>query len=186
MYHIVFITTTQLCCSSAKFSSVAQLCLTLQSCGLRHARPPCPSPTPGVYSNSCLLSRWCHPTISSSVVPFSSCLQSFPASESFQMSQLFTSGTGSFSFNISPSNEHSGLIFRMDWLDLIAFQGTFKNLLQHHSSKAYHPTLTAIHDYWRNHTLTRQTFVDKVISLLFNMLSRLVITLLPRSKCLLI
>ena len=60
--------------------------------GLQHARPPCPSPTPGVYSNSCPLSRWHHPTISSSVIPFSSCFQSFPASGSFQMSQLFTSG----------------------------------------------------------------------------------------------
>ena len=59
---------------------------------LQHARPPCPSPTPGVYSNSCPLNRWCHPTVSSSVMPFSSCLQSFPASGSFQMSQFFASG----------------------------------------------------------------------------------------------
>ena len=83
----------------------------------------CPSPTPRVYSNSCPLSRWCHPTISSSVVPFSSHLQSFPASGSFQMSQLFASGGQSiaFSFNISPSNEHSGLIsFRMGWFLRIA------------------------------------------------------------------
>ena len=103
--------------------------------GLQHARLPCPSPTPRASSNS-----WCHPTISSSVVPFSSRLQSFPASGSFQMSQLFASGgqsIGSFSFNISPSNEHLGLIsFRMDWLDLLAVQGTLKSLLQHHSSKA--------------------------------------------------
>ena len=76
----------------------------------QHTRPPCPSPTPGVYSNSCPLSWWCHPTILSSVIPFSSHLQSFPASGSFQMSQLFASGGQSFSFNISPSNEHSGLI----------------------------------------------------------------------------
>ena len=105
-----------------------------------HARPPCPSPTPGVYPNSCPLSRWCHPTISSSVIPFSSCPQSFPASGSFQMSQFFTSGgqsIKSFSFNISPSSEHPGLIsFRMDWLDLLAVQGTLKSLLQHHHSKA--------------------------------------------------
>ena len=67
-----------------QFSSVAQWCPTLQSHGLQHARPPCPSPTPGVYPNSCLLSQWCHPTISSSVIPFSSCLQSFPASGSFK------------------------------------------------------------------------------------------------------
>ena len=85
---------------------------------LQHTRPPCPSPTPGVYSNSCPLSRWCHPAISSSVVPFSSHLQSFPASGSFQLSQFFTSGGQSLSFRISPSNEYSGLIsVRMDWLD---------------------------------------------------------------------
>ena len=98
----------------------------------QHARPPCPSPTPGVHPNPCPLSRWCHPTISSSVVPFSSCPQSFLASGSFQMSQLFASGgqsIGSFSFNISPSNEHPGLIsFRMDWLDLLAVQGTLSRV----------------------------------------------------------
>ena len=103
----------------------------------QHTRPPCPSPTPRVYPNSCPLSQWCHAIISPSAVPFSSCLHSFPASGSFQMSQLFTSGdqsTGSFSFNISPSNEHPGLIsFRMDWLDLLAVQGTLKSLLQRHS-----------------------------------------------------
>ena len=69
--------------------------------GLQHARPPCPSPTPGVYSNSCPLSQWCHPTISSSVIPFSSCLQSFPASRSFQMSQLFASGSQSIGVSAS-------------------------------------------------------------------------------------
>ena len=101
--------------------------------GLQHARPPCPSPTLEVYSNSCPLSQWCHATISSSVVPFSSCLQSFPASRSSQMSQL----SFSFSFSISPSNKYSGLIsFRMDWLDLFDVQGTLKSLLQYHSAKA--------------------------------------------------
>ena len=89
--------------------------------------PPCPSPTPGVYSDSCPLSRWCHPAISSPVVPFSSRPQSFPASGSFPMSQLLASGGQkywSFSFSISPSSEHPGLIsFRMDWLDLLAVQG---------------------------------------------------------------
>ena len=112
----------------------------LQPHGLQHTRPPCPSPAPGVYSNSCPSSRWCHPTILSSVVPVSSCLQSFPAPGSFLMGQFFKSGWPkywSFSFNISPSNEQPGLIsFRMDWLDLLAVQGTLKSLLQHHSSKA--------------------------------------------------
>ena len=110
--------------------------------GLQHTRPPCPSPTPGAYSNPCPLSWWCHPTISSSVIPFSYCLQSFPASGSFQMSQLFPSGgqsIGASSFSISPSNEHSGLIsFRMDWLDLLAVQGTLKSLPRHVSMLACH------------------------------------------------
>ena len=102
-----------------QFSSVAQSCLdSLWLHEPQHARPPCPLPTPRVYPNSCPSSRWCHPTISSSVIPFSSCPQSFPASWSFQMSQLFASGGQiywGFSFNISPSSEHSGLIsFRMD------------------------------------------------------------------------
>ena len=77
---------------SVQFSSVAQSCPTLRPHELQHTRPLCPSPTPEVYPNSCPLSRWCHPTISSSVIPFSSCPQSFPASGSFQMSQLFASG----------------------------------------------------------------------------------------------
>ena len=125
--------------SSVQFSSVAQPCLTLRPHGQQHARPPCPSPTPGVYSNSCPLSQWCHPIISSSVVPFSSCPQSLPASVSFPMSQLFASGGQSIgvSASASASNEHPGLIsFRMDWLDLLAVQGTLKSLLSHHSSKA--------------------------------------------------
>ena len=102
----------------------------------------------------------------------------------------------SFTFSICPSNEYSGLIsFRMHWLDLLAVQGTLKSLLQHHSSKASilwcsaffkSPTLASIHDYWKNHTLTRRTFVGKVTHMLFNMLPRLVITFLPRSKRLLI
>ena len=106
---------------------------------LQHARCPCPSPTPGVHPNPCPLSRWCHPTILSSVVPFSFCPQSFPASWSSNESALHIRWPKywSFSFNISPSNEHPGLIsFRMDWLDLLAVQGTLKSLLQHHSSKA--------------------------------------------------
>ena len=95
--------------------------------GLQHARLPCPSPSPGPCSNTCPQSWWCHPTISSSVIPFSSCPQSFPASGSFLMSQLFRCPKyWSFSFSISPSDEYSGLIsFRMDWLVLLAVQGTF-------------------------------------------------------------
>ena len=112
----------------------------LQPHGLQLTRLPCPSPAPRVYSNSCPSSWWYHPTISSSVVPFSSCLQSFPASGSFPLSQFFASGgqsIGSFSFSLSPSSEYSGLIsLRIDWFDLLAVQGTLKSLLQHHSSKA--------------------------------------------------
>ena len=106
------------------FSSVTQSCLTLWCHGLQHTRPPCPLPTPGAYSNSCPLSQRCHPTISSSVVPFSH-LQSFSASGSFLSNELVLHirwpKYWSFSFSISPSNEYSGLIFfRMDWFDLLA------------------------------------------------------------------
>ena len=158
---------------------------------LQHARPPCLSPTPGVHPSSCPLS--CHPTISSSVVHFSSCPQSSPTSRSFQMSQICIRWPKywSFSFNISPSSEHPGLIsFRMDWFYLSAVQETLKTLL-HHSSKASillcpaffvvqlsYPYMTT----GKTIALTRWTFVGKVMSLLFNMLSRLVITFLPRSK----
>ena len=159
----------------------------LQPHGLKHARLSYPLPTPRVYSNSCPLSQWCHPTISSSVIPFSSCLQSFPASESFQMSQLSASGGHwSFSFSISPSNEYSGLIsFRMRWLDLLEVQGTLKSVLQHHSSKASILQCSAFFIVQLSHpymttgetiVLTRRAFVGKVTCLLFNMLSRLVIT----------
>ena len=89
---LIRLKTGKVSCCSVQFSSVTQLCPTLQPHGLQHARPPCPSPTPRVYSNSCPLSWWCHPTISCSVVPFSYCPQSFPASGSFQMSQFFASG----------------------------------------------------------------------------------------------
>ena len=139
------------------------------------------------------------PTISSSVVPFSSCLQSFSASGSFQMSQFFPSGEQSIGVSTSamgPSNEYSGLIsFRMDCSDLLTVQGILKNLLQHHSSKTSilwysaffivqtsHPYMTT----GKTIALTRWTFVGKVISLLYNMMSRVVITFLPRSKSLLI
>ena len=103
----------------------------------QHTRPPCPSPTPGVYSNSRPASRWCHPAISSSVVPFSSCPQSLPASGSFTKSQLFAWGGQSTGVSASASVLPIGLIsFRMDWLDLLTVQGTLKSLLQHHTSKA--------------------------------------------------
>ena len=104
---------------------------------LQHTRLSCPSPTPGVYSNSCPLSWWCHPTISSSVEPFS-CCQSFPASGSFLMNQLFTSSGQSIGASASASvlPMNTQISFRMDWLDLLAVQGTLKSLLQHHTSKA--------------------------------------------------
>ena len=106
----------------------------LQPHKLQHARPPCPSPTPGVHSNSCPLSRWCHPAISSSVVPFFSCPQSLPASRVFSnvsTLRMRWPKYWSFSFSIIPSKEHPGLIsFRMDWLDLLAVQGTLKSLFR--------------------------------------------------------
>ena len=157
------------------------------------------SPTPRACSCSCPSRRQCHPAILSSVIPFSSHLQSFPASESFPMSRFFISGgqsIKSFSFSISPASEYSGLIsFRMDWFEFLAVQRTLKSLLQHYSSKASilkhsaffivqlsHPYMTS----GKTIALTRRTFVGKVMSLLFNMLSRLIITFFPRSKRLLI
>ena len=164
----------------------------------QHARRPCPSQIPGVHSDSRPSSPRCHPAISSLVVPFSSCRQSLPASVFSNESTLRMRWPKywSFSFSIIPSKEIQGLIsFRMDWLDLLAVQGTLKSLLQHHSSKASilqrsafftaqlsHPYMTT----GKTIALTRWTFVGKVISLLLNMLSKLVITFLPRSKRLLI
>ena len=107
--------------------------------GLQHARLPCPLSTPRACSNSCPWSQCCHPAISSSVVPFSYCFQSFPASGSFQMSQFFTSGGQSIGVSASASVPPRilGLIFfKIDWFDLLAVQRTLKSLLQHHSSKA--------------------------------------------------
>ena len=161
----------------------------------QHVRLPCPSPTPGVDSNSCPSSRWCSPAISSSGVPFSSCLQSLPASGSFPVSQLFTSGgqsTGvSASASVLPMNTQDWS--PLGWTGWISLQS--KGLLLHHSSKTSilrhsaffivqlsHPYMTT----GKTIALTRQTFVGKVMSLLSNMLSRLVITFLPRSKCLFI
>ena len=164
---------------------------------LQHTRLPCPSLTPGVCSDCCPLSWWCHPTISSCVTSFSSNHQSFPSIRVFSNELAFHLRWPSYwSFSISPSNEYSGLIsFRIDWLDLLAVQGTLKSLLQHRSSKTSvllrsaffivqlsYPYMTT----GKTIALTRQTFVGKVMSLLINKLSRLVITFLPRSKCLLI
>ena len=166
---------------------------------MQHARPPCPSPAPGVHLNSCPSSRWCHPAISSSVIPFSSCPPIPPSIRVFSNESTLHMRWPkywSFSFSVSSSKEIPGLIsFKMDWWNLLAVQGTLKSLFQHHSSKAsilWHSaffTVQLSHPYMTNGktiVLIRQTFVDKVISLLFNMLSKLVITFLPRSKHLLI
>ena len=164
----------------------------------QHARPPCPSPTPRVYSNSCPLSGWCHPIISSSVVPFSSSLQPFPASGSFQMSQFFASGGQSIgvsaSASVLPMNTQDW--FPLGWTGWISLQSkglsrVFSNTtVQKHQFfgaqlfivQLSHPYMTT----GKTIALTRWIFVGKVMSLLFNMLSSLVIAFLPRSKRLLI
>ena len=164
---------------------------------LQHTWLPCPSPTPRACSNSCPLSRWCHPTISSSH-PLLLLPSIFPSIRVFSNQSVLHirwPKYWSFSFSIRPSNEYSELIsFRMDWLDLLAVQGTFKSLLQHRSSKpsilqcSAFFTVQLSHPYMtigKTIALTKWTFVGKVMSLLFNMLSRLVITFLPRSKHLL-
>ena len=148
----------------------------------QHARPPCPSPTPGVHPNPCPLSRWCHPTISSSIVPFSSCPQSFLAEGSFQMSQLFPSGGQNIGVSASTSVHPMNT---QDWspYDALvgspAVQGTLKSLLQSHSSKApilWHSAFFIVqlsHPYMtprKTIALTRWTLVGKVMSLLLNML----------------
>ena len=185
--------------ASVQFSPVAQSCLTLWPHELQHARPSCPSPTPRVHSDWRPSSRWCHPAISSSVVPLLLLPPIPPSIRVFSNDSTLRMRWPkywSFSFSISPSKEIPGLIsFRMDWWDFLAVQGTLKSLLQHHSSKAsilQHSaffTVQLSHPYMttgKTIVLTRWTFVGKVMSLLFNMLSRLVITFLPRSKRLLI
>ena len=156
----------------------------LWSHGLQHAGPPCPSPTPGVYSNSCPLSQWCHPTISSSVVPFSSHLQSFPASGSFPMSQFFASGGQSIgvsalaSFLPKKSQGWSPSVWT-GWISL-QFKGlsrVFSNTtVQKHQFFGAQPSSQSnshIHTWPLEKiiALTRRTFVGKVMSLLLNMLS---------------
>ena len=157
----------------------------LQPHGLQHTRLPCPWPTPRAYSNSCPLYWWCHSIISSSIIPFS-CLQSFPASGSFPMSQFFMSGGQSMGISASasvlPMNIQAWFPFQIDWFDLLAVQVTLKSLLQHHSSKTSifqrsalfivqlsHPCMTT----GKTIALTRRTFVSKVMSLLFFLLMSL-------------
>ena len=200
----------------------------------QHTRPPCPLPIPGVHLNPCPLIRWCHPTISSSVVPFSFCPQSFPASRSFPMSQLFASGSQSVGVSASTSvlQMNAQDWTPLGWTGWIFLQSkglsrVFSNTtVQKHqffgaqrrkwqptpvflpgqshgwrSLVGYSPwgpkesnpterlyvtffTVQLSHPYMttgKTIALTRRTFVDKVMSLLFNMLSRLVITFLPRS-----
>ena len=162
--------------------------------GLQHTRPPCPSPNPVVYSNSCPLSQWCHPTISSSATPFS-CLQSFPASRLFQMSQLFASGGQSIgvsaSASVFPMNVQDW--FPLGWTGWISLQSEGLSRVFSNTTTTIwkHQFFSAQLSLWSNshiHTqllektiaLTRRTFVGIVMSLLFNMLSRLVIAFLPR------
>ena len=142
--------------------------------GLQLTRPPYPSPSPGVCSCSCSLHQWCHPAISSSDTLFSFCPQSFPASETVPMNHLFASD-------------------EIDWFDLLAFQGTFRNLLQHHSWKAailwcsafFKVQLSQLYvATGKTIALTLWTFVCSVMSLLFNTLSRFVTTFLIRHSCL--
>ena len=167
--------------------------------GLQHARPPCPSPTPGVHSNSCPSSRWCHPIISSFVFPFSSCLQSFPVLGSFPMRWFFTSGGQSIGVSASASVLPMNI---QDWFPLgltgwISLQSkglsrvlsnttVQKHQFFHHSA-FFTVQLSCPHlTIGKTIALTRWTFVGKVTFLLFNILSRLVIAFLPRSKRLLI
>ena len=151
--------------SKVQFSSVTQSCLTLQLHGLQHASPTCPSPTPRVYSNSCPLSWWCHPTISSSVIPFSSCLQSFPASGSFPMTHLYASGGQSMgasaSASVLPMNIQDWLpLGWTGWISLLSKDSQessptpqFKSISSLVLRFLYSPILTPMHDYWKNHSL---------------------------------
>ena len=165
--------------------------------GPQHARHPCLSPSPGACSNSCPLNQWCHPAISSPVVPFSYCLQSFPESESF-LSQLFASGGQS----IGASSSASVLPMNIqDWFPL-GFTGLspccprdsqespptsqLKSINSSAFDFLYGSTFACIRDYWKNHSLIIWTFAGKVMLLLFNKLSRFITAFLPRSRHLLI
>ena len=151
--------------SSVQFSSVAQSCPTLRPHEVQHARPPCPSPSPGVHSDSRPSSPWCHPAISSLVVPFSSCPQSLPASESFPMSQLISWGVQSTgasalasSFQRNPRVDllQNGLVGSpCSPRDLQESSPTpqFKSTNSSALSLLHSPTLTSIHDHRKNHSL---------------------------------
>ena len=164
---------------------------------LQHTRLPCPSLSPRVCSDSCPLSRWCHSTISFTVIPYFSLPSIFSSVRVFSNESVLRISwpkywNFSFNISISPFSEYSGLIsFRIDWFDFLAVQGTLKGLLQHNSLKAsvlwhsaffYGPTLTSIHDYWKNYNFDYTDPFGKVVSLLFNMLSRFVTAFLSRNK----
>ena len=186
----------RLCSKSSKldFSSVqfshSVLSKSLQPHEPQHARPPCPSPNPGVWTKSCPSSWWCHPNISSCHLLF--LLPSIFPSIRFPVSQYFSSGSQSIgasaSTSVLPMNK---ITVRTDWLNLFAVQGTLKSLLQHHSSKASILQGSAFFmvQISPSYMTTRKTialniwtFAGKVMSLLFNMLSRFAIAFLPRSK----
>ena len=150
--------------------------------GQQHARLPCPLPTPGAYSNTCPSSWWSmnHLILCHTLLLLPSIFPSIRVFSNESVLRIRWPKYWSFSFSISPSNEHPGLIsFKMDWLDLLAVQGTLKSLLQHHSSKASILRLSVFFTVQLSHpymttgktiALTRQTFVGKVMPLLFNML----------------
>ena len=142
---------------SFQFSSVAQSCPVLQPYEWQHARPPCPSQTPRVYPNSCSLSRWCHPTISSSATLFSSCPQSLPASESFPKSQLFTSGGQSSGASASAPVLSTNIqgSFPLGWT---APTPQFKSINSLALSLLYGPTLKSLDDYWKSHSFDYTDF----------------------------
>ena len=156
--YLMFESSVQFSCSVVSDS--------LQPHESQHARPPCPSPTPGVYPNSCPLSRWCHPTISFSVIPFSSCLQSFPSSGSFLVNQFFASGGQSIGVSASTSvlSVNTQDWSPLGWTDWISLQSReisqassptpqFKSINSSVLSFLYGPTLIYPHDYWKNDSL---------------------------------
>ena len=178
--------------SSVQFSR-SVLSDSLQPHGLQHTRLPCLSPTPGAYSSSCPSSQWCHVNISSSVIPFYSCLQSFPAWESFPRSHFFASGGQSIgtsaSASVLPMNIQDWFpLGRTGWISLQSkgLSRVFSNTSSSVFSFLHSPTLTTYMTTEKTIALTRQIFVGKIMSLLFNVLSMVVIAFLPRSACLLI